>query len=203
MAEGKAKQPGAVASQRRTHAFRWLPRKRRTLPAVADRRAVTVGGRRGCGREREGQAVQQADQAAGPCRHGPCVRKARAAMARSLSPTLNRRQRCWCFPNATTHRSISKRGGFGRVPALVHAVPALQAVSASTSCAGPHLARASFLGLSRLAVAMASPGSRASDCRASHVRGSRRQHLPPRCSRNADSDGALVATETAVHSPRL
>ena len=35
---------GAVASQRRTHSLRWLPRKRRTLAAVVNRRAVTEGG---------------------------------------------------------------------------------------------------------------------------------------------------------------
>jgi len=85
---GSNSQRGAVAKP--IHSRRQLPRIRRTLSPVNNRRSVTVGGRRDSGTEREGCAVQQADQADGPRRHGPCVRKARAATARSLSPTLDR-----------------------------------------------------------------------------------------------------------------
>jgi len=111
--EGRISQRGAIAAP--THSVGWFPRIGRTLSAVSNRRAVTAGGCRGCGRERGRQAVQQADQADGPFRHAACLRKLRAGPARSLSPALyGLRMNYGSERSVSRLRWVTLAGGFGQ-----------------------------------------------------------------------------------------
>ena len=138
--EGRISQRGAIAAP--THSVGWFPRISRTLSAVSNRRAITAGGRRGCGRERGRQAVQQADQPDALRRVTPLACASGAPrLVRGLSAPLARQPNGSEVLKATTPRSISHQAGFVRVPASVMVVPHRNPSAASTACVGPRLSR--------------------------------------------------------------
>jgi hypothetical protein len=93
------------------------------------------------------------------------LRKLRAGPARSLSPTLYRQPDGLGFLNATTPRTISRRGGFVRVPALIAVIPASQSVVSIQGLRWSAVARMPVVNLSRIAAGQAISGVPTRGCR--------------------------------------